>query len=68
MAKIYSKIKAKLKRLMARVNNDDPRNDYPHPPSEDLESAETPADPIAEEMKRLCEEARQRRVRVYAGY
>lgn len=68
MAKIYSKMKAKLKRLMARINNDDPRDDYPHPPSEDPDSSETPADPIAEELKRLREEARQNRVRVYAGY
>lgn len=68
MAKIYSKMKTKLKRMLDRINNDDPRDDYPHPPSEDPDSSETPTDPIDEELKRLREEARQNRVRVYAGY
>ena len=39
MAKIYRKMKTKLKRMMDRINNDDPRDDYPHPPSEDPDSS-----------------------------
>ena len=59
MAKIYSKMKTKLKKLMARINNDDPRNDP---------VAEIPGEgEVSEEVKRLREETRQNRVRVYAG-
>lgn len=68
MTNIFQKIKAKLNRVITKINNDDPRDDYPHPPSEDPDSSETPTDPIDEELKRLREEARQNRVRVYAGY
>ena len=60
MTNIFHKIRAKLKRVMARINNDDPRNDP---------VAEIPGEgEVSEEVKRLREEARQNRVRVYAGY
>ena len=59
MTNIFHKIRAKLKRVMARINNDDPRNDP---------VAEIPGEgEVSEEVKRLREEARQNRVRVYAG-
>ena len=59
MTSIFHKIRAKLKRVMARINNDDPRNDP---------VAEIPGEgEVSEEVKRLREEARQNRVRVYAG-
>lgn len=45
---------------MAKINNDDPRNDP---------VAEIPGEgKVSEEVKRLREEAQQSRVRVYAGY
>lgn len=60
MTNFFQKIRAKLKRLMAKINNDDPRNDP---------VAEIPGEgEVSEEVKRLREEARQNRVRVYAGY
>ena len=59
MTNIFHKIRAKLKRVMARINNDDPRNDP---------VAEIPGEgEVSEEVKRLREETRQNRVRVYAG-
>lgn len=60
MTNIFKKIRAKLRRAMAKINNDDPRNDP---------VAEIPGEgEVSEEVKRLREEARQSRVRVYAGY
>ena len=60
MTNIFQEIRAKLNRVMAKINNDDPGND---PVAEIQGEGE-----VSEEVKRLREEAWQSRVRVYAGY
>ena len=60
MTNIFQEIRAKLNRVMAKINNDDPGNDP---------VAEIPGEgEVSEEVKRLREEAWQSRVRVYAGH